>query len=186
MNDPRDDQEQPLTFTLNATPVVVSVKPGARLLEVLRDTGQVPSVREACGEGACGSCTVLLDGQPVVSCLVLAQSVEGQSVVTLEGLRQDASHPLLDSLARHQALGCGACLPGLVINAVALLQAVQHPTRAQVKDALSGVMCRCQSPGRVVEAVMDTASVVQRRNGETTESLPAALVSMALSSEEEP
>lgn len=186
MNDLRDDQEQPLTFNLNGSPVVVNVKQGARLLEVLRDSGLATSVREGCGEGACGTCTVLLDGQPAVACLLLAQSVEGQAVTTLEGVQRDGPHPLLEALARRDALGCGACLPGLVINGVALLQTVSYPTAAQCREALSGVMCRCQSFERVVEAIMETAKQVHRRNGEPTENLPAALVAMALADEEAP
>jgi aerobic-type carbon monoxide dehydrogenase small subunit (CoxS/CutS family) len=186
MNQPRDDGEQALTFTLNGAPVAVNVTPGARLVDVLRETGRAPSVREGCGEGACGTCTVLLDGQPVVACLMLAQSAEGQGVTTLEGLEKDAAAPLLEALGRRDATGCGACLPGLVVNAVALLQSVSYPTAAQCRDALSGVTCRCQSFERVVEAVMEASTQVQRRNGEPTENLPAALVAMALATDETP
>lgn len=174
---------QPLTFMLNGVPVVVPAHPGARLLDVLRDAGLVQSVRDGCGEGACGSCTVLLDGAPVVSCLVLAQSVEGQRVITLEGIAGNASeegHPLCRALTSAGVDGCGACFPGVVMAALGLLQAVDNPTAPEVRRALSGVHCRCHALDRAVVAIQGAAHEVRRRNAEPTENLPAALVAEAV------
>jgi len=145
-------------FTVNGEPVSVQIYPHETLLRVLRDKLCLTSVKEGCGIGECGACTVILDGNAVNSCLVLAASVEEKTVLTTEGLMKDGKlHPLQQAFIDHFALQCGFCTPGFLMTAKALLDKNPHPTREEIKIAISGNLCRCTGYHQIVDAIEDVA-----------------------------
>ncbi len=130
-------------FTLNGAPAEVEGHPMARLLDVLREELGLTGTKEGCGEGECGACTVLLDGEPVLSCLVPLFQCEGRNVETVEGLAAGAARPLLEGLVASGGVQCGACTPGIAVTAWALLERNPRPSRSEVREALAGNLCRC-------------------------------------------
>ncbi len=148
-----------LHFILNGAPVTVEIEPNMRLLDVLRDKLYLTGTKEGCGVGECGACTVIVDGQAVNSCLVLAMTVEGKQVTTVEGLMQDGKlHPLQEAVLNHHALQCGFCTPGFLMSAKALLDRNPHPTREEIQEAISGNLCRCTGYEQLIEAIEDVAA----------------------------
>jgi carbon-monoxide dehydrogenase small subunit len=128
--------------------------PHRTLLEVLREDLHLTGAKESCGEGACGTCTVLLDGFPVRSCLFLAVEAEGREITTIEGLAAGGKlHPLQEAFVEHHAIQCGFCTPGMILTAKALLDAVPEPTEEEIRRALSGNICRCTGYAKIVDAV---------------------------------
>lgn len=143
-----------IRFSLNGEQVDVSFAPYKTLLEVLREDLGHTGTKHGCELGECGACAVLLDGQPVLSCLVLAVECDGRQVLTVEGLAQDAKlHPLQDAFADLGAAQCGYCTPGILVTAKALLDETPHPSRDQIREALSGNLCRCTGYLQIFEAV---------------------------------
>jgi carbon-monoxide dehydrogenase small subunit len=143
-----------ITMTLNGREVTVEVKPDALLVDVLRDELELTGTKEACGEGECGACTVLLDGEPVTSCLIPALKAEGREIMTVEGLASGGElHPLQKAFIEHGAVQCGYCTPGMLISAKALLDRNPHPSEEEIKQAISGNLCRCTGYVKIVEAV---------------------------------
>ncbi|MCZ7589078.1 MAG: (2Fe-2S)-binding protein [Gaiella sp.] len=127
---------------------------GESLLTFLRDTLELPGSKNACEQGECGSCSVLLDGTLVCSCLVLAAQAEGHDVVTVEGLARDgALHPVQQAFVDAGAVQCGFCTPGLVVAVVDLLERMPHPSDDQIREALSGNLCRCTGYAKIFDAV---------------------------------
>ncbi len=146
--------EVTISFKLNGAPKEVSVPPHWTLLRLLREKLGLTGTKEGCGIGECGACTVLLDGLPVHSCLVLAPKVEGREVETIEGLgSRESLHPLQQSFIDHGAVQCGFCTPGILMSSKALLKANPHPTKDEVKEAISGHLCRCTGYHQIVEAI---------------------------------
>jgi carbon-monoxide dehydrogenase small subunit len=146
----------PIQFSLNGHPLTLSAPAGARLLDVLRDVGQLTGTKEGCGEGECGACSVLLDGEVVCSCLVLAQTVDGCDVTTVEGLSRRLGlnvHPVQEQVVATMGTQCGFCTPGVVVSAVALLEQNPEPDAAEILDGISGNLCRCTGYGRIVRAI---------------------------------
>ena len=134
------------------------VDPNRTLLEVLREDLGLTGAKEACDEGNCGSCTVLLDGQPVASCLVLAIEVQGREILTIEGLAKNGDlHPLQEAFVKHGAIQCGFCTPGMVLSAKALLDRNPKPTEEDVRKAIAGNLCRCTGYSKIVEAILSTS-----------------------------
>lgn len=152
-------------MTVNGQPVELQVKPYARLLDVLREDLGLTGTKEGCGVGECGACTVLVDGENVNSCLVLASSMEGKSIQTVEGISADESlHPIQQAFLDHHALRCGFCTPGLVMSVKSLLERNPNPTREEIKTAISGNLCRCTGYQQVIEAAEDAARVMRGEN----------------------
>jgi carbon-monoxide dehydrogenase small subunit len=143
-----------LTLTVNGEPADVLVDGYKTLLEVLREDLQLTGTKHGCELGECGACAVLLDGEPVLSCLVLGVACAGRDVTTVEGLPRDgALHPLQDAFADLGGAQCGYCTPGILVTAQAMLDREPNPTREQIKEALAGNLCRCTGYLQIVEAV---------------------------------
>lgn len=144
-----------LRFRLNGRPVTVDVPPGRRLLDLLRKDLGLTGTKEGCGEGECGACTVVVDGRPRLSCLTAAIQVDGKEVLTVEGLAARGKlHPIQKALVETAGVQCGFCTPGFVMISYALLSQNPRPTRKEVREYLSGNLCRCTGYERIVEAVL--------------------------------
>jgi carbon-monoxide dehydrogenase small subunit len=143
-----------IDFTLNGKPVSREVAPEMRLVDFLRNEMGLTGTKEGCGKGECGTCTVLLDGQPVCSCLMICAQLPGHHVETIEGLQKDGRlHPLQEAFIELGAVQCGFCTPGLVLSGVALLGKNPDPSEAEIRRAISGNLCRCTGYTKVVEAI---------------------------------
>jgi carbon-monoxide dehydrogenase small subunit len=143
-----------INFKLNGKSISVQVPCHWTLLRLLREKFDLTGTKEGCGIGECGACTVLLDGKPVNSCLVLAPKVEGREVETIEGLgSRDNLHPLQKSFIDHGAVQCGFCTPGILMSAKALIGKNAHPTRDEIKEVISGHLCRCTGYHQIIEAI---------------------------------
>ena len=147
-----------ITVKVNGKAEYVTVPGNMTLLRMLREELALTGTKNGCEAGECGACTVLLDGEPVNSCLVLAVEVDGRSVTTVEGLAQDGElTPLQESFVSRNAIQCGYCTPGMLISAQALLERHPRPERADIEEALLGNLCRCTGYVRIIEAIEDTA-----------------------------
>jgi carbon-monoxide dehydrogenase small subunit len=146
--------KQVMNFTVNGEPYELLVDTRRTLLEVLRDEMGLTGTKEGCGLGACGTCTVILDGKPVLSCLMLAVDAQGKEVLTIEGLAEgEKLHPIQKSFVEKGAIQCGYCTPGMVMSAKALLDKNPKPTYEEIKQAISGNLCRCTGYTKIVEAI---------------------------------
>lgn len=152
-----------LELTVNGVAYRVEVKATATLLDVLRDKLSITSPKVGCDTGDCGSCSVILDGKLVKSCLVTALAAQGGEVLTVEGLgKPGALHPLQKAFHEQYAAQCGFCTPGMILAAKALLDENPNPTREEVKHYLSGNLCRCTGYVKIVDAVMAAAEEMRR------------------------
>jgi len=143
-----------ITLRINDRDETLVVEDADTLLDVLRDRLKLWSVRESCGVGACGSCTVLLDGRPVSSCLLLAARCAGQEITTLEGLGDGQSlHPIQQAFVSERALQCAYCTPGFVLSVKALLNETPNPSDDEIREYLSGNLCRCAGYAEIMRAV---------------------------------
>jgi carbon-monoxide dehydrogenase small subunit len=159
-----------LTFTVNGEPVDVLTEDYKTLLEVLREDLQLTGTKHGCELGECGACAVLVDGQPVLSCLIVAAELAGRRVETVEGLVTNGRlHPLQECFADLGAAQCGYCTPGILVTAKALLDREPHPTREAIREALAGNLCRCTGYLQIVEAVEAAA---EKRGGEPAAGRP--------------
>ncbi len=158
--------KQELTLTLNDKEVSFETTTHSTLLEVLRDQLKMFGAREACGIGMCGACTVLMDGQPVSSCLLLAVLVEGHEILTIEGLAVGGElHPIQQAFIDHSAFQCSYCTPGFIVSVKALLEENSTPTPLEVREYLAGNLCRCGSYVKIEEAVLDAADRMRSVEG---------------------
>jgi len=145
-----------LNLMINNENCEINTFPNRTLLEVLRDDLMLTGTKESCGEGACGVCTVLLDGLPVRSCLLLVSEAVGKSITTIEGLAQgEKLHPVQESFIEHHAIQCGFCSPGMILTAYSLLERNPSPEEKDIRAAISGNVCRCTGYTKIVEAVKD-------------------------------
>ncbi len=141
--------------TVNHKPVAVEIDPNKRLLDMLREDLNLTSVKEGCSEGECGACTVIFNGEPVTSCCVLAGQAEGADIITLEGVSVDGKPDVVQQAFMDAgAVQCGFCTPGMILTAEALLAKNPAPTEEEVKQAMSGNLCRCTGYAKIVEAVL--------------------------------
>ena len=147
-----------ITFTLNGTSEIALVQSHTTLLAFLREGLGMTGTKNGCATGECGACTVLLNGEPVNACMVLAVEVDGAEIVTVEGLAHDGQlEPLQQAFIDHTGTQCGFCTPGILISARALLNRNPDPSEEEIKDALRGNLCRCTGYVRIIEAVKDAA-----------------------------
>ena len=143
-----------IRFTLNGSQVTAETEPAVRLLELLRNTFHLTGTKEGCGQGECGACTVIMDGQAVNSCLVLAGQLEGSEVLTIEGLEKDGVLDVVqEAFVEEGAIQCGYCTPGMIMSVKALLMRVPNPTPEEIKEAIEGNICRCTGFHKILEAV---------------------------------
>jgi aerobic carbon-monoxide dehydrogenase small subunit len=157
------------TLSVNGRERTVDVEPGRTLLDVLRDTLGILDVKEGCGEGVCGACTVLLDGRPVSSCLVLCVATRGRPIVTVRGLERHGDlHPLQEAFVQHGAVQCGFCTPGMLLTALAFLERNPRPDRAAIRAAIGGNLCRCTGYAKIIDAIEWYARESAGRAGDTT------------------
>ena len=156
--------KETLRFKLNGKPVSLEVDPTRKLLWVLRYDLKLTGAKYGCGEALCGACTVMLDRQVVRSCSVEMKEVAGKEVTTIEGLEQNGKlHPLQDAFVQHDALQCGYCTPGMIMNAYGLLLNNPRPSRSQIIEQMEGNLCRCGAHMRIVEAIETAAKQMGRR-----------------------
>lgn len=154
--------KQKISFYLNDQPVTLETEPDRPLLWVLRNDLKITSPKFGCGEGYCGACTVLLDGEPVRSCQTDIVRVNGRRLMTLEGLSKgDKLHPLQQAFLKKEAFQCGFCTSGIILEALALLQKKIKPTRAEIINALEDHLCRCGSHKRIVQAVEEATAMMK-------------------------
>ena len=148
---------QEIAIRLNGEVRRAAVAPNETLLDVLRGKFGVKTPKEGCGRGDCGACTVLLDGKAVRSCLILAIEVDGQSVVTLEGVGKDKPTALQKAFVKNNVFQCGFCAPGMILSSAALLAEKPQPTEHEVREALAGNLCRCTGYEPIVATVLEVA-----------------------------
>ena len=148
-----------LNLTVNGEYYQLTVPPYRTLLEVIREDLGLTGAKSGCATGKCGSCTVILNGKSVKSCLTLALQANGKEILTIEGLADgDELHPLQKSFIEHGAMQCGYCTPGMIMSAKALLDENPHPTEDEIRDALVGNICRCTGYVKIVEAISAAAN----------------------------
>jgi carbon-monoxide dehydrogenase small subunit len=145
-----------IKITVNKQQYELTVEPNLTLLDLLRKRLGLTGTKKGCDEGDCGACTILLDGKPVSSCLVLAVQANGKDILTIEGVEMEGDgelHPLQKAFVEKGAIQCGFCTPGMILSAKALLEKNAHPTEKEIKTAISGNLCRCTGYQKIVEAI---------------------------------
>ena len=143
-----------IRFILNGNPKTIDAPADRRVVDLLREDLGLTGTKEGCGAGECGACSILVDGEHKLSCLMLAAQLEGRDVVTIEGLASKKRlHPLQDAFIRHGAVQCGFCTPGMVIASEALLRRNPRASREEIREGLSGNLCRCTGYQKIVDAV---------------------------------
>jgi carbon-monoxide dehydrogenase small subunit len=156
-----------VNLTLNGRPIDVMVQPLTTVQTLLREQLGYTATKVGCRQGGCGSCTVLLNGEPVPSCLLPVENVAGQEVTTLEGLSKNGElHPVQEAFFEHFAVQCGYCSPGMILISKALLERNPQPSPAEIAEALSGNLCRCTGYQSIIEAVQVAAQEMNGRGGE--------------------
>jgi carbon-monoxide dehydrogenase small subunit len=154
--------EETIQFKLNGKPAKLTVDPERKLLWVLRTDLGLTGTKYGCGESFCGACTILVNNEAVRSCQTTVKSVQGKEVLTIEGLATDGSlHPLQKAFAEHDALQCGYCTPGMIMNACALLRKTPVPSASKVIEAMEDNLCRCGAHSRILEAIQAAAKEMQ-------------------------
>jgi len=150
-----------INFKLNGQPVSIEVKDNELLINVLRDRLGVLSPKYGCGIGECGACTVLLDGEPVLSCLTLAVEVDGREITTVEGLAKDGKlHPVQEAFIEEGAIQCGYCTPGFILVAKRLLEEIKNPSEEMIREYVRGNLCRCTGYVNIIKAIKRAAEKI--------------------------
>ena len=151
-----------ITFRLNRKEIQIEAAPDRRVSDVLREDLGLTGTKESCGAGDCGACTILVDGESRLSCLMLAAQLQGHEISTIEGLAKDQRmHVLQKTFVEHGAIQCGFFTPGIVLASLDLLKRNPNPTRAQIREGLAGNLCRCTGYQKIVDAVQAAAESVQ-------------------------
>ncbi|SCZ04776.1 (2Fe-2S)-binding protein [Alkaliphilus peptidifermentans] len=155
-----------ISLKINGKEYNVEIEKDMRLLDLLRDQLHLTGTKEGCGEGECGACTVIMDGVTVNSCMVLAFQADGSEIITIEGLdKGDKLHPIQKAFLDEGAVQCGFCIPGMVLSAKALLDKKPSPSRKEIREGISGNLCRCTGYNKIVDAI-DKASQYLKEEGE--------------------
>jgi carbon-monoxide dehydrogenase small subunit len=157
-------RREEIILKVNGINYQVEVEPWRTLVEVLRETLGLTGTKKSCNEGECGACTVMMDGRPVASCLVLAMDAQGKEIVTIEGLSEgERLHPIQEAFLKHGAIQCGFCTPGMVISAKALLDQNPRPSVTEVRKAISGNLCRCTGYQHIVDSIMAASKMMEKK-----------------------
>jgi len=147
-------EKEMISVTVNGEVYQRAVKPNMTLLDFIRDDLGLTGTKKGCETGDCGACTVILDGQAVCSCMMLAMEADGKSITTIEGLVKDGKlHPLQKAFVEYGAIQCGYCSPGMILSAKALLDRNPSPTEQEIKEAIAGNLCRCTGYAKIIEAI---------------------------------
>jgi aerobic carbon-monoxide dehydrogenase small subunit len=154
--------KQIITLSVNGTEYEIAGRPNRTLLEVLREDLGLTGTKEGCDDGVCGSCTVLMEGVPVRSCLCLAVEAQGKAITTIEGLAEgDRLHPVQQAFVDQGAIQCGYCSPGMILTAKALLDQNPQPSEEEIKMAISGNFCRCTGYNKIVAAIQTVGRTIE-------------------------
>jgi len=154
-----------VNLKINKKPITLDLKGNETLLEVLRDRLSLTGTKTACQESECGTCTVMINGKAVLSCITLAANVQGDEITTIEGLAQgDVLHPVQQAFIDHGSVQCGFCIPGMIMSSVALLEKKPAPTQEEIEYALDGNICRCAGYPKIFEAVRDAGTKMKNKN----------------------
>jgi len=152
-----------IKFKLNGEDTEAYVQDNITMLDFLRKEMHLTGTKSGCEEGECGACTIMLDGKPVTSCMMIAAEADGHEIVTIEGLMKDGQlHPVQKEFIDKWALQCGFCTPGMIMSAVALLDKNPNPSEHEIRDAIAGNLCRCTGYAKIVEAIGAAAKVLQK------------------------
>jgi carbon-monoxide dehydrogenase small subunit len=158
-------KQEEVALKVNGTDYRLSIEPRRTLLEVLRENLGLTGTKKSCNEGNCGACTVLMDGKPVASCLVLAIDAQEKEILTIEGLSEgEKLHPIQEAFLKHGAIQCGFCIPGMVISAKAFLDENPTPTTTEIRKAISGNLCRCTGYQHIVDSIMAASKMMQKKS----------------------
>ncbi len=156
--------QEELILNVNGVKYKVKLEPWRTLVEVLRDTLGLTGTKKSCNEGECGACTVLMDGNPVASCLVLAMDAQGREILTIEGLSKgEKLHPIQEAFVKNGGIQCGFCTPGMVMSAKALLDENPKPTSTEVRKAIAGNLCRCTGYQQIVDSILAASKGMERK-----------------------
>ena len=158
--------KEKISFELNGKPVSLDVDGDRDLLWVLRTDLEMTGVKYGCGEGLCGACTVLVNGEAIQACQITVRNVAGTEVTTIEGLEKNGRlHPIQEAFIKHDALQCGFCTPGMILKAYSFLFKKPNPSRAEISDALEDNLCRCGAHTRILDAVSEAAEMMKGGKG---------------------
>jgi carbon-monoxide dehydrogenase small subunit len=158
-------KQEEITLKVNGADYRLNIETRRTLLEVLRENLGLTGTKKSCNEGNCGACTVLIDGKPVASCLVLAIDAQGKEILTIEGLSEgEKLHPIQEAFLKHGAIQCGFCTPGMVMSAKAFLDENPEPTKIQIRKAISGNLCRCTGYQHIVDSIMAASKIMQKKS----------------------
>ncbi len=151
-----------IKFILNGHSHELRVQPWRTLLEVIREDLKLTGTKEGCGEGECGSCTVIMDGKTVNSCLIPALEANNKEITTIEGLADgDGLHPIQEAFVNHSGMQCGFCTPGMIMSAKALLDSNPNPSEAEIREGIAGNFCRCTGYTKIIESISAAAEVMK-------------------------
>ncbi len=151
-----------ISFCLNGELKKLNISPDRRVTDLLREDFGLTGTKEGCGTGECGACTILADGEPRLSCLMLAAQLEGKKIVTIEGLSDGQKlHPVQQAFIDYGAVQCGFCSPGMILSAAAFLRQTPEPSRDQIRESISGNLCRCTGYQKIVDALEAAAKIMQ-------------------------
>jgi aerobic-type carbon monoxide dehydrogenase small subunit (CoxS/CutS family) len=151
-------EKRKIKFTINGNACELEIKPWRTLLEVIREDLKLTGTKEGCGEGECGSCTVIMNGKTVNSCLVPAMEADSQEILTIEGLAHgDRLHPIQEAFVEHSGTQCGFCAPGMIMSAKALLDENPDPSLIEIREGISGNLCRCTGYTKIFESITAAA-----------------------------